>query len=206
MRRFSGRQSVLFFSDLDIIELMNAPSSACSEPAEWQDPRPPLPWRAWLIGLGVLGLVVGLMMSAATSLFGPAPAKPLSPRVLAVQEIARLVEEARGAESLYVMLENAPDRRALQAKLMAQRPLLTAVVATFGADGPAAAEALRAADMTEALNAWWVIQDQVFEALQAQVVSRDGASRARLLVTVDSQRSYQRLLNIIDRWVAQHER
>ena len=151
-------------------------------------------------------MVVGLMMSAATSLFGPAPAKPLSQRVLAVQEIARLVEEARGAESLYVMLENAPDRRALQAKLVAQRALLTALVATLGAEGPATPEAQRVADMTEALNAWWVIQDQVFEVLQAQVVSRDGASRARLLVTVDSQRSYQRLLNIIDRWVAQHER
>lgn len=185
---------------------MNAPSSTCSEPAEWQDPRPPLLWRAWLIGLGVLGLVVGLMMSAATSLFGSAPAKPLSQRARATQEIARLVEDARGAESLYVMLKNAPDRRALQAKLMAQRPVLAALVATFGADGPAAAEAQRAADMTEALNAWWVIQDQVFEALQAQVVGRDGASRARLLVTVDSQRSYQRLLNIIDRGVAQHAR
>lgn len=184
---------------------MSFEPSANSQTTEWQDPRPPLPWRTWVVGWALLGVVVWLVITAATSLFGPAPAAPLPERVRAVQEIAGLVEEARGAESLYVMLENAPERRALQAKLMAQRSMLTRLVATLSTDGLGVPEAQRPADMTEALHAWWVNQDQLFEALQAQVVSRDSASRARLLVAVDSQRSYQRLLNIIDLWMARQE-
>lgn len=184
---------------------MSFEPSAYGQTTEWQDPRPPLPWRTWVVGWALLGVVVWLVITAATSLFGPEPTTPLPERVRAVQEIARLAEEARGAESLYVMLENAPERRALQAKLMAQRSVLTTWVATLGTDGPGVPEAQRAADMTKALNAWWVNQDQLFEALQAQVVSRDSANRARLLVTVDSQRSYQRLRNIIDHWVARQE-
>jgi hypothetical protein len=185
---------------------MNAPPSGFGVLTEWQDPRPPLPWRGWLIGLGLFALFGVLTMVVATRLFGPAPTAPLPQRERAAQEIAGLVEEARGAESLYVMLENAPERRAMQVRLMAQRARLATLVATLKAGGAAAPDPQRAAELTEALNAWWAVQDEVFETLQPQIVTRDGASRARLLVTVDSQRSYQRLLNIIDRWVAQHER
>lgn len=181
---------------------MKAQSSSFVMPSEWQDPRPPLPWGRWLLGLALVSALVLLTTSVGQRLVAPAPPVPLSIEASVTRELSRLVEESRGGESLYVMLESASDRRALQGKLTAGRGRLSALVAKAQANATHATEQHIVAELDEALLAWWAAQDQVFQALQSRVISRDDAGRARLLLTVDSQHSFHRLLNIIDRWVA----
>lgn len=175
------------------------------DPPEWKDPRE-VPWKRWAIGLSLAVLVVMLVMAVVPRVFAPPPPPPLSPAANLTRDLIKSVEEIRGAESLYVMLESAADRRALQEKLKIQRSRLVVLVSKLKAGAIEPAERKHVVELGENMTAWWAVQDEVFEALQPKVFTRDDASRARVLVSVESKRSYDQLLNLIEHWVALQER
>lgn len=184
---------------------MHARPSRFLMPPEWQDPRPALPWGRWLAGLALVSLLVMLAMSLGKRLLAPVPPPPQSPAASLTRQLSRLVEEGRGAESLYVMLESISDRRALQGTQTAQRTRLSELIGTAQASANHAAEQQLIAEFGEALLAWWAVQDQVFEILQSPVITRDDSNRARRLLAEDSQRCFHRVRSIVDRWVAWHK-
>ena len=177
---------------------MNLRPTEYGWPSEWQDQRPSLPWRQWLSGLITAVLCAWLVGILAQRMLAPAPPVPLPEPLRLTQAIAQRVEETRGLESLFVMLENSRERRELETRLLQQRERLTDQVAALTAALPAADEQRRVLELNKALGQWWAVQDQMVVELQPRVVDRDRVARARLLLTVDSQQRYEVLLTTID--------
>ena len=88
-------------------------------PAEWVDPQTVSNWRRWA---AVFGIAVVLVVSFSWLLdkaAEPAAPTPAPTSMQMIGEVAKLVDEGRGMESLHLMLEEGRDRRAVEARLAA---------------------------------------------------------------------------------------
>ena len=175
-------------------------------PAEWVDPQTVSNRRRWA---AVFGIAVVLLVSFSWLLdkaAEPAAPTPAPTSMQMIGEVAKLVDEGRGMESLHLMLEEGRDRRAVEARLRTQRSRVSGLMTTAAASMPMADDQRQLHELTSALNDYWQVQDQMLTLSRLSNQDRDMASKAKAMLTGQSTRSYQALLATTERWFASHER
>ncbi|MEK8049141.1 MCP four helix bundle domain-containing protein [Ideonella sp. DXS22W] len=162
---------------------------------------------ALVLVLAVVGVLTGVSLSRAARLGQELERleEVALPATRMVHDLALLADEARGLEALLLLLDDERERRDVEARLMQQRGRIAERLASQVARLRDASDRQLLADVNTALGAWWTVQDQVLGAARASASDAGQASRARHLLSGESQAAYRKLLDTLERWWRHHD-
>ena len=128
----------------------------------------------------------------------PPPVAGARPESQLLRELGQQVDEARGLESLLVMIDGAIERRDMETRLLRHQERMGRWLAGHRTGLVAASDATQVAELQAALDGWWAVQRQIVDAVPQGVPNREGVARSRQLLTGESAEAFSRVQKAVN--------
>lgn len=160
------------------------------------------PWLFSPVRMALLVVTLGAVTWAAQKgvdyLSTPPPVAGIRPESRLLRELGQLVDEARGMESLLVMIDGASERRDMETRMLRHHERVTRWLAGHRAGLVTASDATQVAELQAALDHWWSVQRQIVDAVPQGVPNREGVARSRQLLTGESAEAFSRVQKAVN--------
>lgn len=149
-----------------------------------------------------LGLLAGVSVSQTHALHAEALQTETVrlPALIAVNDMARLVDEQRGVAALHLTLADATGRNELEARLKASRDAVERRLADLARLTADEAGQVHHRGVSQGLAAFWEAQDRLITVSRRAAADAEAARQARALLAGEAQQAFLRVRADIGAW------
>lgn len=172
----------------------------------WVDPQAVLPWRRWAVTVAVVAAICLGYMWCLKKAAEPMPVEPMSGSTRTIHQLAQKVDEMRGLESFELIIENAPERREIAARLRQKWLGINALVKAAVAAMPEEQDQIILKALALSLDGSRQVQQRMIEQMATAALDRNAVAKARVMFSGESMQHYKAMLKLLERWTVLHDK